>query len=67
LGREALGQVYFPADRPTTTDSSTSPSIFAGDFFDDPTIQLTKFVSHDLSPINFSGATDRFLAALFVG
>jgi peptide/nickel transport system substrate-binding protein len=40
---------------------------FAGDFYDDPTIQLTKFVSHDLSPINFSGATDRFLDALFVG
>ena len=40
---------------------------FAGDFFDDPTIQLTKFVSHDLSPVNFSGSTDRFLDALFVG
>ena len=40
---------------------------FAGDFYDDPTIQLTKFVSHDLSPINFSGVTDRFLDALFVG
>ena len=29
---------------------------FSGDFYDDPTIQLTKFVSHDLSPVNFSGS-----------
>lgn len=40
---------------------------FAGDFYDDPTIQLTKYVSHDLSPVNFSASTDRFLDALFVG
>jgi peptide/nickel transport system substrate-binding protein len=40
---------------------------FSGDFYDDPTIQLTKFVSHDLSPVNYSGSTDRFLDALFVG
>jgi peptide/nickel transport system substrate-binding protein len=40
---------------------------FAGDYYDDPTIQLTKYVSHDLSPINFSGSQDRFLDALFIG
>ena len=40
---------------------------FAGDFDDDPTIQLTKYVSADLSPVNFSGSQDRFLDALFVG
>ncbi len=40
---------------------------FSGDFYDDPTIQLTKYVSPDLSPVNFSGATDRFLDALFIG
>src|ERR1700756_3953769 len=40
---------------------------FSGDFYDDPTSQLTKFVSHDLSPVNYSGSTDRFLDALFVG
>jgi len=40
---------------------------FSGDFYDDPTIQLTKYVSHDLSPVNYSGSTDRFLDALFVG
>ena len=40
---------------------------FQGDFYDDPTIQLTKFVSQDLSPIDYSGATDRFLDALYIG
>jgi len=40
---------------------------FAGDFYDDPTIQLMKYVSGDLSPVNYSGANDRFLDALFVG
>jgi peptide/nickel transport system substrate-binding protein len=40
---------------------------FSGDFYDDPTIQLTKFVSHDLSPVNYSYSTDRFLDALFIG
>ncbi len=40
---------------------------FSGDFYDDPTIQLTKYVSHDLSPVNNSGATDRFLDALYIG
>ena len=39
---------------------------FSGDFFDDPTLQLTKYVSQDLSPVNFSGSTDRFLDALYV-
>lgn len=40
---------------------------FSGDFYDDPTFQLTKYVSHDLSPVNFAGSTDRFLDALYVG
>jgi peptide/nickel transport system substrate-binding protein len=40
---------------------------FEGDYYDDPTIQLTKYVSPDLSPVNFSGAQDRFLDALFIG
>lgn len=39
---------------------------FSGDFYDDPTFQLTKYASHDLSPVNFSGSTDRFLDALYV-
>jgi peptide/nickel transport system substrate-binding protein len=40
---------------------------FAGDFYDDPTIQFTKYVSQDLSPVNFSASQDRFLDALFIG
>jgi peptide/nickel transport system substrate-binding protein len=40
---------------------------FAGDYFDDPSLQLAKYVSPDLSPVNFSGATDRFLDALYIG
>jgi peptide/nickel transport system substrate-binding protein len=40
---------------------------FSGDFYDDPTIQLIKYVSPDLSPVNNSAATDRFLDALFIG
>lgn len=40
---------------------------FEGDFFDDPTQQLTKYVSRDLSPSNYSGSTDRFLDALYIG
>jgi peptide/nickel transport system substrate-binding protein len=40
---------------------------FSGDYYDDPTIQMTKYVSQDLSPVNYSGSTDRFLDALFIG
>jgi peptide/nickel transport system substrate-binding protein len=40
---------------------------FGGDYFDDPTLQLAKYVSSDLSPSNFSGSTDRFLDSLYVG
>jgi peptide/nickel transport system substrate-binding protein len=40
---------------------------FGGDYFDDPTLQLTKYVSRDLSPANYSNSTDRFLDALYVG
>lgn len=40
---------------------------FDGDYFDDPSLQLAKYVSRDLSPSNYSNATDRFLDALYVG
>ncbi len=40
---------------------------FGGDYVDDPTLQLAKYVSADLSPSNFSGSTDRFLDGLYVG
>ena len=33
----------------------------------DPTLQLAKYISRDLSPVNYSSATDRLLDALFVG
>jgi peptide/nickel transport system substrate-binding protein len=39
----------------------------AADYFDDPTIQLARYVSRDLSPINHSGSADRYLDALFIG
>jgi peptide/nickel transport system substrate-binding protein len=39
----------------------------AADYFDDPTIQLARYVSRDLSPSNHSGSTDRFLDALYIG
>src|SRR5207248_486197 len=38
---------------------------FSGDFFDDTTYQLTRYVSHDLSLVNFAGATERILDSLF--
>jgi peptide/nickel transport system substrate-binding protein len=40
---------------------------FAGDYFDDPSLQLTKYVSRNLSPVNFSNSNDSFLDALYVG
>ena len=38
-----------------------------GDYMDDPTLQLAKYVSTDLSPSNFTGSTDRFLDSLYIG
>jgi peptide/nickel transport system substrate-binding protein len=40
---------------------------FIGDYFDDPTLQLSKYVSRDLSPENYSSSTDRYLDALYIG
>jgi peptide/nickel transport system substrate-binding protein len=40
---------------------------FTGDYFDDPTLQLSKYVSRDLSPENYSSSTDRYLDALYIG
>ncbi len=39
----------------------------AADHFDDPTIQLARYVSRDLSPQNHARSTDRFLDALYIG
>jgi peptide/nickel transport system substrate-binding protein len=40
---------------------------FMGDYFDDPTLQLAKYVSTMLSPVNFSGSSDPRLDGLYVG
>ena len=40
---------------------------FDGDFVDDPTFQLAKYVSRDLSPSNYAGSTDRLLDSLYIG
>ncbi len=40
---------------------------FQGDYFDDPSLQLVKYVSRDLSPSNYARSTDRFLDALYIG
>jgi peptide/nickel transport system substrate-binding protein len=40
---------------------------FEGDYYDDPSLQLTKYVSANLSPVNYSGASDPFLDALYIG
>ena len=40
---------------------------FGADYIDDPSLQLAKYVSTDLSPSNYSNSTDRFLDSLYVG
>ena len=49
------------------TGQFTAALDLAADYFDDPSIQLARYISRDLSPINHSGSTDRFLDALYVG
>lgn len=39
---------------------------FACDFIDDPDVQLLKFLSADVSPVNYGGYIDRQLDALYV-
>ncbi|MGH7116952.1 MAG: ABC transporter substrate-binding protein [Stellaceae bacterium] len=57
----------FDWDKQVETGDFDVAQDFSGDFYDDPTIQLTKYVSRDLSPVNYSGDTDRFLDALYIG
>ncbi len=40
---------------------------FGADIVDDPTPQLSHYISRDMSPLNHAGSTDRFLDALFIG
>ena len=49
------------------TGHFTAATDLAADYFDDPSVQLARYVSRDLSPINHSGSTDRFLDALYIG
>jgi peptide/nickel transport system substrate-binding protein len=52
----------------TLADGNFDAAIdFIGDYFDDPTLQLAKYVSRDLSPVNYSSSTDRYLDALYIG
>jgi peptide/nickel transport system substrate-binding protein len=40
---------------------------FAGDYFDNPTLQFAKYVSRNLSPSNYSNSSDQLLDALYIG
>ena len=40
---------------------------FDGDYFDDPTLQLAKYVSRSLSPSNFANSSDPMMDALYIG
>jgi len=40
---------------------------YSSDHVDDPTLQLARYISPQLSPANFSGASDKLLDALYVG
>jgi peptide/nickel transport system substrate-binding protein len=40
---------------------------FAGDYFDNPTLQFAKYVSRSLSPSNYSNSSDKLLDALYIG
>lgn len=40
---------------------------FDGDFFDDPDLQLAKYVSRSISPSNYANSSDPLLDALYIG
>ena len=40
---------------------------FDGDYFDDPNLQLAKYVSRSLSPSNYANSSDMLLDALYIG
>jgi peptide/nickel transport system substrate-binding protein len=40
---------------------------FDGDYFDDPNLQLAKYVSRSLSPSNYANSSDLLLDALYIG
>jgi peptide/nickel transport system substrate-binding protein len=69
IGVQATQEMLSTKDWQTALETGrfTAATDLAADYFDDPTIQLARYVSRDLSPLNHSGATDRYLDALFIG
>jgi peptide/nickel transport system substrate-binding protein len=69
IGAEATQEMLTTKDWQSALETGhfAAATDLAADYFDDPTIQLARYVSRDLSPINHSGSTDRFLDALYIG
>ena len=69
IGVQATQELLSTKDWQTALETGrfAAATDLAADYFDDPTIQLARYVSRDLSPINHSGSTDRFLDALYIG
>jgi peptide/nickel transport system substrate-binding protein len=69
IGVEATQEMLSTKDWQSALETGrfAAATDLAADYFDDPTIQLARYVSRDLSPINHSGSTDRFLDALYIG
>ena len=69
IGVQATQELLSTKDWQTALETGRfiAATDLAADYFDDPTIQLARYVSRDLSPINHSGSTDRFLDALYIG
>ena len=69
IGVQATQELLSTKDWQTALETGrfAAATDLAADYFDDPTIQLARYVSRDLSPINHSNSTDRFLDALYIG
>lgn len=69
IGVQATEELLSTKDWQTALETGgfAAATDLAADYFDDPSIQLARYVSRDLSPINHSGSTDRFLDALYIG
>ena len=69
IGVTVIQKKFNTADWTAALDSGRFSAAldFSGDYFDDPTLQLAKYLSPDFSPANHSGSTDRDLDALYIG
>src|SRR5208283_5552991 len=69
IGVQATQELLSTKDWQTALETGrfAAATDLAADYFDDPTIQLARYVSRDLSPSNHSGSIDRFLDALYIG